>query len=38
MRNFLTYNRSEEELRPQLALYGAAFSSGMISSEVETER
>jgi len=32
MRNFLTYNKSEEELRPQFALYGAAFASGMISS------
>jgi hypothetical protein len=32
MRNFLTYNRTEQELRPQFALYGAAFASGMISS------
>jgi hypothetical protein len=32
MRNFVTYNKSEEELRPQFALYGAAFASGMISS------
>jgi hypothetical protein len=32
MRNFLTYNKTENELRPQFALYGAAFSSGMIAS------
>jgi hypothetical protein len=32
MRNFLTYNRTERELRPQLALYGAAFGSGAIAS------
>jgi hypothetical protein len=31
-RNFLTYNKTEEEMRPQFALYGAAFASGMISS------
>lgn len=32
MRNFLTYNKTEQELRPQFALYGAAFGAGMISS------
>jgi len=32
MRNFVTYNKTEAELRPQFALYGAAFASGMITS------
>jgi hypothetical protein len=32
LRNFLTYNRSERELRPQWALYGGAFSGGVIST------
>jgi len=32
MRNFVTYNRTEKELRPQFALYGAAFGAGMLSS------
>lgn len=32
LRNFFTYNKTEQELRPQVALYGAAFASGMISS------
>jgi hypothetical protein len=32
MRAFLTYNNTEQELRPQLALYGAAFGAGMLSS------
>jgi hypothetical protein len=32
MRNFLTYNKTERELRPQFALYGAAFTAGAISS------
>lgn len=32
LRNFVTYNRTEQELRPQFALYGAAFGAGMISS------
>jgi hypothetical protein len=32
LRNLLTYNQTERELRPQFALYGAAFTSGMISS------
>jgi hypothetical protein len=32
MRNFVTYNRTETQLRPQLALYAGAFGSGAISS------
>jgi len=32
MRNFLTYNHSEQDLRPQLALYGGAFGGGLIST------
>jgi hypothetical protein len=32
VRNFLTYDRSEEQLRPQWALYGGAFGGGMIST------
>ena len=32
MRNFLTYNQSEQELRPQWALYGGALSAGVISA------
>jgi hypothetical protein len=32
MRNFLTYNESEHELRPQWALYGGAFGGGLIST------
>jgi hypothetical protein len=32
LRNFLTYNKTEKELRPQIALYGAAFAAGAISS------
>lgn len=32
MRNFLTYNESEQELRPQWALYGGAFAGGVISA------
>ncbi len=32
MRNFLTYNESETELRPQWALYAGAFGGGMIST------
>jgi len=32
MRNFVTYNKTEKELRPQFALYGAAFGAGMLSS------
>ena len=32
IRNFLTYNDSETQLRPQWALYGGAFGGGMIST------
>lgn len=32
LRDFVTYNKTEQELRPQLSLYGAAFGAGMISS------
>ncbi len=32
MRNFVTYNKTEKELRPQFALYGAAFGAGLLSS------
>jgi hypothetical protein len=32
LRNFLTYNSSEQELRPQWGLYGGAFGGGMIST------
>ena len=32
LRNFLTYNRSEQELRPQWGLYGGAFGGGLIST------
>lgn len=32
VRNFVTYNRTEREYRPQLALYGGAMGAGMISS------
>jgi len=32
LRNFLTYNRSEEELRPQWALYAGAFGGGVIAT------
>jgi hypothetical protein len=32
IRNLVTYDRSEEHLRPQLALYGGAFGGGMIST------
>jgi hypothetical protein len=31
MRNFVTYNASEHELRPQLPLYVAAAGAGLIS-------
>jgi hypothetical protein len=31
MRNFLTYNRTERELRPQIPLYAAAVGAGLIS-------
>jgi hypothetical protein len=32
VRNFLTYNESEQELRPQWALYGGSFGGGLIST------
>src|ERR1039458_6391055 len=32
MRNFLTYNKSEQQLRPQWALYGGSFGGGLIST------
>ncbi|HKI26637.1 MAG TPA: hypothetical protein VKA07_09950 [Candidatus Sulfotelmatobacter sp.] len=32
VRNFITYDRSEQHLRPQLALYGGAFGGGLVST------
>ena len=32
IRNLMTYDRSEEHLRPQWALYGGAFGGGMIAT------
>jgi hypothetical protein len=32
VRNFLTYDRSEQEMRPQWGLYGGAFGGGMIAT------
>ena len=32
VRNFITYNRTETERRPQLAMYGGAMGAGMIAS------
>jgi hypothetical protein len=32
LRNFLTYNQSEQQLRPQWALYGGSFGGGLIST------
>ena len=32
LRNFVTYNRTEQEWRPQLGLYGGAFGGGLIST------
>ena len=32
LRNFLTYNETESEMRPQWALYGGAFGGGLIST------
>jgi hypothetical protein len=32
LRNFITYNQSEQELRPQWALYGGSFGGGLIST------
>jgi hypothetical protein len=31
-RNFITYNRTETERRPQLAMYGGAMGAGMVAS------
>jgi hypothetical protein len=31
LRNFVTYDQSEQHLRPQLALYGGAFGGGLVS-------
>lgn len=31
LRNFVTYDRSEQHLRPQWALYGGAFGGGLVS-------
>jgi hypothetical protein len=31
LRNFLTYNETETEMRPQWALYGGAFTGGVVS-------
>ena len=31
VRNFVTYNRTEKELRPQLAMYAGAFGAGVIA-------
>ncbi len=32
LRNFVTYNNTEKQFRPQIALYGAALAAGMASS------
>ncbi|MGC1371039.1 MAG: hypothetical protein WA824_02765 [Candidatus Sulfotelmatobacter sp.] len=32
IRNFLTYNHTEREMRPQWALYGGAFGGGMVAT------
>ncbi len=32
VRNFITYNDTENELRPQLPMYAAAYAAGMISA------
>src|SRR5579864_5112301 len=32
MRNFLTYDEGEEQLRPQWALYGGSFGGGLLST------
>ena len=32
LRNFLTYDRSEENLRPQFALYGGSFGGGALAT------
>jgi len=37
LRNFMTYNETEQELRPQWALYGGAFGGGIISAAWKPE-
>ena len=37
LRNFLIYNRSEHELRPQIGLYAGAMGAGMIASTWKPE-
>ncbi len=32
LRNFVSYDRSEENLRPQFALYGGAFGGGLLAT------
>jgi hypothetical protein len=32
LRNFLTYNETEQEVRPQWALYGGSFGGGLLST------
>jgi hypothetical protein len=32
LRNFLTYNRTEKQLRPQWALFGGAFGGGVVAT------
>jgi hypothetical protein len=32
LRNFLTYNEGEQQLRPQWALYGGSFGGGLVST------
>jgi len=32
LRNFLTYNETEQQLRPQWALYGGSFGGGLLST------
>ncbi len=36
VRNFVTYNRTEREHRPQIALYAGAMGAGMVSSDLAT--
>jgi hypothetical protein len=36
-RNFVTYNRTEKELRPQLALYGGAFAAAVVAGTWKPE-
>ncbi len=38
VRNFVTYNNTESELRPQFASYGAALTAGMISNTWKPRR